>query len=98
MFWIWYAPHYTFGIHHRFILCSVQHRGPIEAPEEDTVLLRTDFISEVDALILSLEKQFTNVVEGYDADSVALRLRQQEKVRVLEQVKDLRSIAVKLRM
>ncbi|KAG0568017.1 hypothetical protein M758_7G177400 [Ceratodon purpureus] len=73
--------------------------GPIEIPEEDDdALLRIDFIREVDELLLELEEQ-TQIkpVSGFDAESVAVRLRQQEKLSAIQQVKDLRNLAATLK-
>ncbi|XP_024376361.1 protein PALE CRESS, chloroplastic [Physcomitrium patens] len=72
--------------------------GPIEIPEEDEGLLRIDFIREVDELISELETEAeVQPVSGFDAQSVAVRLRQQEKLRAIQQVKDLRHLAATLK-
>jgi hypothetical protein len=84
------------------ILCGcdivIQHMGPIEIPEEDDALLRIDFIREVDELLAELEAESQiTPVSGFDAESVAVRLRQQEKLRAIQQVKDLRKLAATLK-
>lgn len=71
--------------------------GPIEIPEEDDALLRIDFIREVDELLIELESQAgIKPVSGLDPQSVAVRLRQQEKLRAIQLVKDLRHLAATL--
>jgi len=71
--------------------------GPIEIPEEDDALLRIDFIREVDELLTELESQAgIKPVSGLDPQSVAVRLRQQEKLRAIQLVKDLRRLAATL--
>ncbi|CAM6086355.1 unnamed protein product [Calypogeia fissa] len=74
-----------------------QH-GPIEMPEEeDDILLRIDFIREVDAFLKELEAEpKVEVLQGFDAPSVAVRLHQEERIRAIEQVRDLRNLAIKL--
>lgn len=74
--------------------------GPIEIPEEDDALLRIDFIREVDDLLVELEAAAAAIkpVSGFDAQSVAVRLRQQDKLRAIQQVKDLRHLAATLTM
>lgn len=77
----------------------IQQMGPIEIPEEDDALLRIDFIREVDDLLLELEAAAQiEPVSGLDAESVAVRFRQQEKLRAIQQVKDLRHLAATLKM
>ena len=74
--------------------------GPIEIPEEENdVLLRIDFIREVDELLSELEVEAEQIkpVSGFDAKSVAVRLRQEEKLRAIQQVKDLRYLAATLK-
>jgi hypothetical protein len=75
------------------------HHGRIAIPEEDDdILLRVDFIREVDQLLEGLENQAEiKPVAGLDAQSVAVRLRQQEKLRTIQQVKDLRRVAATLK-
>lgn len=76
----------------------IQQIGPIEIPEEDNALLRIDFIREVDELLLELEAEAQiKPLSGFDAESVAVRLRQQEKLRAIQQVKDLRNFAATLK-
>lgn len=79
-------------------IVMIQQMGPIEIPEEDEGLLRIDFIREVDELISELETEAeVQPVSGFDAQSVAVRLRQQEKLRAIQQVKDLRHLAATLK-
>ncbi|KAL2622094.1 hypothetical protein R1flu_002299 [Riccia fluitans] len=75
------------------------HKGPIEMPEEEEeLLLRIDFIREVDTLLQELESATEmKPVTGFDPASIALRLRQEEKKRAIEQVKDLRHLAATLK-
>ncbi|BBN14647.1 hypothetical protein MPTK1_6g13250 [Marchantia polymorpha subsp. ruderalis] len=75
------------------------HHGPIEMPEEeDDVLLRVDFIREVDNLLQELEAApELKPITGFDPASIALRLRQEEKKRAIAQVKDLRKLAATLK-
>lgn len=77
---------------------SWQQHGPIEMPEEeDDVLLRIDFIREVDGLLSELRAQpKIEPLQGFDAPSISIRLRQEERLRAMEQVRDLRDLAIKL--
>lgn len=73
--------------------------GPIDMPlNEDTFLLRVDFIREVDALLAEAERQAKrNSVEGLDPQSVAIRLSQQQKEKAIELVRELRKLALGLK-
>ncbi|KAL3691968.1 hypothetical protein R1sor_005619 [Riccia sorocarpa] len=75
------------------------HHGPIEMPEEEEeALLRIDFIREVDNLLEELESApEMKPVTGYDPGSIALRLRQEEKKRAIQQVRELRNLAATLK-
>ena len=80
------------------VIILEQQIGPIEIPDEDDALLRIDFIREVDELLAELETQSEiQPVSGFDAQSVAVRLRQQEKLRAIQLVKDLRYLAATLK-
>ncbi|KAL5995857.1 hypothetical protein ACLOJK_025929 [Asimina triloba] len=78
-----------------------KHEGPIGLPpeDEDDVLLRADFIREVDALLQEVRSQQskTQTTEGFDAESVATRLKEQEKQRTISQVESLLELAITLK-
>jgi hypothetical protein len=67
-------------------------------PEED-VLLRLDFIEEVDEFLAEIVQAHSKVEipEGLDPQSVAMRLSQQQKEHAIKQVRDLRKLAIELR-
>lgn len=76
-----------------------QHKGPLRPPPEtDDVLLRVDFVREVDALLQEVryEQTLLQSGEGLDAESVAFRLKQQEKQRTVHQVEALLDLAINL--
>lgn len=75
------------------------HQGPIDMPEEDDVLLRADFIREVDAFLAEImeAQSKSEPVEGLDPLSVAIRLSQQQKDDAVQQVRDLRKLAIELK-
>ncbi|XP_002989795.2 protein PALE CRESS, chloroplastic [Selaginella moellendorffii] len=77
------------------------HHGPIDAPvegDDDDVLLRIDFIREVNQLVKEVEAQIhSHEVEDLDTDAVALRLRLEDKKRNLQYVKDLLEVAIALK-
>lgn len=77
-----------------------KHEGPLRLPPEaDDILLRADFVREVDALLQ--EVRYENEGEevssqGLDPESVATRLKQQEKQRTICLVESLLDLAVNL--
>ena len=66
-------------------------------PEED-ILLRLDFVQEVDAFLAEIVQAHSEVEipEGLDPQSVAIRLSQQQKEHAIKQVRDLRKLAIEL--
>ncbi|KAL3517545.1 hypothetical protein ACH5RR_020134 [Cinchona calisaya] len=78
-----------------------KHEGPL-APampmEDDNVLLRVDFVREVAALLQEVRSQQTEAqtAQGLDPESVASRLKEQEKQRVIHQVEALLDLAINL--
>ncbi|KAK9137164.1 hypothetical protein Sjap_007758 [Stephania japonica] len=64
------------------------HEGQLKLPSEaDDVLLRVDFVREVDALLQEVrsEQSEEQSAQGLDPESVANRLKQQEKQRTIHQ-------------
>ncbi|RWW07916.1 hypothetical protein BHE74_00007133 [Ensete ventricosum] len=77
-----------------------QHQGRIGLPpEDDDVLLRVDFVREVDLLLQEVraEQQNFQPPEGFDPEAVAARLRQQEKQTTIQQVEALLELAISLK-
>lgn len=76
-----------------------QHEGPIDLPIEEDVLLRVDFIREIDAFLAEIApaQSKDEFVEGLDAESVAIRLSQQQKENAIQQVRDLLKLAIELK-
>ncbi|XP_044493290.1 protein PALE CRESS, chloroplastic isoform X2 [Mangifera indica] len=78
-----------------------KHHGPLPPPppEGDDPLLRVDFIREVDALLkeVKLEQSEVQNSQGLDPESVAIRLKQQEKQRTIQQVEALLDLALHLK-
>ncbi|CAN6452827.1 unnamed protein product [Victoria cruziana] len=75
------------------------HLGRIELPPEgDDVLLRVDFVREVDALLKEVrqEQNDAQAVQGFDPESVAARLKQQEKQRTIHMIEALLDLAITL--
>ncbi|PQQ14925.1 protein PALE CRESS chloroplastic [Prunus yedoensis var. nudiflora] len=63
-----------------------KHQGPLQLPlEADDVLLRVDFVREVDALLQEVRAEQNELqnAQGLDAESIASRLKQQEKQRAI---------------
>lgn len=62
------------------------------------MLLRVDFVREVDALLKEVRSEQTEALEtqGLDPESVASRLKQQEKQRAIHQVETLLDLAINL--
>ncbi|CAL9099273.1 hypothetical protein MUK42_15000 [Musa troglodytarum] len=76
------------------------HQGRIGLPpEDDDVLLRVDFVREVDLLLQEVrgEQQNFQPPEGFDPEAVAARLRQQEKQTTIQQVEALLELAISLK-
>ncbi|MCL7047032.1 hypothetical protein MKW94_022583, partial [Papaver nudicaule] len=76
------------------------HQGPFRPPPEgsDDLLLRIDFVREVDALLQEVrsEQEEAETAEGFDAESIASRLKQHEKQRTISQVEALLNLAASL--
>ncbi|KAM4097530.1 hypothetical protein ACJW30_07G007400 [Castanea mollissima] len=75
--------------------------GPLRPPlEVDDTLLRVDFVREVNALIQDVWYQQTEAQHGqdsFDPESVASRLKQQEKQRAIRQVESLLDLGINLK-
>ncbi|XAR58521.1 hypothetical protein NMG60_11013949 [Bertholletia excelsa] len=77
-----------------------KHKGPFRPTlEADDVLLRVDFVREVDALLQEVRSEQSEVqnVPGFDPEAVATRLKQQEKQRTIRLVEALLDLAVNLK-
>ncbi|KAG9457414.1 hypothetical protein H6P81_001922 [Aristolochia fimbriata] len=75
------------------------HQGRLGLPPEDEdALLRVDFVREVNELLKEIRtmQREEQSVEGLDPESVAARLKQQEKQRTIKQVEALLDLAVTL--
>lgn len=66
--------------------------------EADDVLLRADFVREVAALLqeVQIEESEAEDAQGLDPESVATRLKQQEKQQAIRQVEALLDLAMNL--
>lgn len=66
--------------------------------EADDVLLRADFVREVAALLqeVQIEQSEAEDAQGLDPESVASRLKQQEKQQAIRQVEALLDLAMNL--
>ncbi|XP_038988764.1 protein PALE CRESS, chloroplastic [Phoenix dactylifera] len=77
-----------------------KHQGRIGLPpmDDDDVLLRVDFVREVDALLCDVRAEQGNIQspQGLDPESVATRLKQQEKQQTIHQVEALLELAISL--
>ncbi|XP_065861188.1 protein PALE CRESS, chloroplastic isoform X2 [Euphorbia lathyris] len=76
-----------------------KHQGPFQPPlDADDVLLRVDFVREVDALLREVrhEESEAQNVEGFDAETVATKLKQQERQRTIRKVEALLDLAINL--
>ncbi|KAF8394462.1 hypothetical protein HHK36_020670 [Tetracentron sinense] len=76
------------------------HQGQLRPPlEADDPLLRVDFVREVDALLQEVRSEHgeAQTAQGLDAESVASRLKQQEKQRTIHQVEALLDIAITMK-
>ncbi|CAH9111521.1 unnamed protein product [Cuscuta epithymum] len=74
--------------------------GPVRPPvDADDVLLRVDFVREVDALLQEVREEQRKAVNTKDLDpeTVAIRLKQQEKQRAIHQVEALLDLAINLK-
>ncbi|KAJ3676279.1 hypothetical protein LUZ60_003691 [Juncus effusus] len=77
--------------------------GRMEMPaEDDKILLRVDFIREVDSLLKEIRSEQdeinkSNQGSGFDPESVAARFKQQEKQRIIGQVEKILEVAVSLK-
>lgn len=77
-----------------------KHDGQIKLPpQDDDVLLRVDFVREVDELLkeVEAEQEKSKLQTGYDPESVATMLKQQEKLRTICQVEALLELAATLK-
>ncbi|KAK1651746.1 hypothetical protein QYE76_013511 [Lolium multiflorum] len=77
-----------------------KHDGQIKLPPQgDDVLLRVDFVREVDELLkeVQAEQENNKLQTGYDPGSVATMLKQQEKMRTIRQVEALLELAATLK-
>ncbi|XP_062144529.1 protein PALE CRESS, chloroplastic [Alnus glutinosa] len=77
-----------------------KHRGPFRPPlEADDTLLRVDFVREVDALLQEVKSEQSEAqnAQGLDPESVASRLKQQEKQKTIRQVEALLDLAINLK-
>ncbi|XP_058200717.1 protein PALE CRESS, chloroplastic isoform X2 [Rhododendron vialii] len=78
-----------------------KHQGPLRPPleEEDDILLRVDFVREVDALLREVraEQREAQNAQGLDPESVAIRLKQQEKQQTIRLVEALLDLAIDLK-
>ncbi|WOL01811.1 hypothetical protein Cni_G10528 [Canna indica] len=76
------------------------HHGRIGLPpEDDDVLLRVDFVREVDSLLQEVRAEQENIQSllGFDPETVAARLKQQEKKKTIHQVEALLELAMSLK-
>lgn len=76
-----------------------KHQGPLGLPPSAAdVLLRVDFVREVNELLqeVRLEQAQVQTSQGYDPESVASRLKHQEKQRTIRLVESLLHLAVDL--
>ncbi|KAI6674717.1 hypothetical protein NL676_002623 [Syzygium grande] len=76
-----------------------KHQGPLRPSFEDDTLLRVDFVREVDELLqeVRLEQSEWQDAPGLDPESVASRLKQQEKQQTIHQVEALLDLAINLK-
>lgn len=77
-----------------------KHKGPLRLPlDTDDTLLRVDFVREVDSLLqeVRIEQLEIQSAQGLEPESVANRLKQQEKLRTIHQIVDLLDLAINLK-
>lgn len=76
-----------------------KHQGPMRPVlEADDVLLRVEFVREVDALLREVRSEQSEAqnMQSLDPEFVASRLKQQEKQRAIHQVEALLNLAINL--
>jgi hypothetical protein len=58
-------------------------------PQGDDVLLRVDFVREVDELLkeVQAEQEKNKLQTGYDPEPMPIMLKREEKLRIIRQVK-----------
>ncbi|OAY67181.1 Protein PALE CRESS, chloroplastic, partial [Ananas comosus] len=81
-------------------LAQRDHQGRIGLPPEGDVLLRIDFVREVDTLLQEVRAEQSSMQpqqQGLDPESVANRLKQQEKQQTIRQVEALLELAISLK-
>lgn len=68
--------------------------------EGDSMLLRIDFIREVDELLHEVDETLLPLIKDMDmsSESVAVRLQVEERLRAVAQVRELRETAALLRI
>ncbi|XVE73183.1 hypothetical protein DITRI_Ditri11bG0096900 [Diplodiscus trichospermus] len=77
-----------------------KHHGPLSPPlEADDILLRVDFVREVSDLLQEVRsaQNEEQSIEGLDPESVAVRLKEQEKKGTIRQVEALLDLAINLK-
>ncbi|KAK9280838.1 hypothetical protein L1049_003728 [Liquidambar formosana] len=78
-----------------------KHQGPLRPPlEADDALLRVDFCQRGQCIAykrFSLNKYESKNAQGLDPESVASKLKQQEKQRTIRQVEALLDLAINLK-
>ncbi|KAJ8622626.1 hypothetical protein MRB53_031155 [Persea americana] len=75
------------------------HQGRIGLPQEaEDVLLRVDFVREVDELLQEVraEQSGAQMVQSRDPESIAVRMKHEEKQRTIRQVEALLDLAMTL--
>lgn len=63
------------------------------------MLLRVDFVREVDALLQEVraEQSAAQMIQSRDPESIAVRMKQEEKQRTIRQVQALLDLAITLK-
>jgi len=77
-----------------------QHDRRIKLPpQDDDLLLRVDFVREVDELLKEVQAEQDKKKQqiGFDPESVAYMLKQQEKMQTIRQVESLLDLASSLK-
>ncbi|XP_004307135.1 PREDICTED: protein PALE CRESS, chloroplastic [Fragaria vesca subsp. vesca] len=77
-----------------------KHEGPLRLPlEVDDALLRVDFVREVDALLQEVwaVQSEVQITQELDPESIASRLKQQEKQRAIRLVETILNLAIDLK-
>lgn len=78
---------------------DIEKEGPIRPlPQADDLLLRVDFIREVDALLQEVRAEQSKMqnAQGFEPEAVATKLKQQEKQRATRLVETLLDVAINL--